>query len=244
MQKEKLTDYLNIAISEINDGNMSYVWGNHQEVLENRTKFLEKSGFDTNNCAVMSVTHGTDILIADQSYRGKGMFDHSTALKVDALMTQDPKIVLCLLIADCLPIVFYDPKKNILALAHMGWKSTNEKLAMKLITLMKQKFGSNPKDIVVSIGPGIHKKSSIFPSPVLQEKTLNWQPYLKNLPNNQTSVDNLGYNYQQLLDSGIIAKNIEINPIDTAQSPDYFSHYRSVRTGESEGRFMVAVRLK
>ena len=39
-------------------------------------------------------------------------------------------------------------------------------------------------------------------------------------------------------------EKIVIDPNDTAQSPRFYSHYRSLRTGEPEGRFATIIGLK
>lgn len=231
------------AISQKADGNMSYSWGDSAEVLNNRKRFLLENNLEPQQCVVVRVLDGTDILAIEDSQIGNGMFDIATALHGDALITDKSNIVLCLLIADCLPIFFYDPKQKVIALAHLGWKSTNGRLSQKVISQMIENYQCDPKNILVAIGPGIHKQSHIFDRPVLQESLPDWQPFLKEMPNNQMSIDNIGYNQKQLLDSGIKPANVEISPIDTANDQNYFSHYRSVRTGQPEGRFMVVLSL-
>src|SRR5690242_19709971 len=39
----------------------------------------------------------------------------------DFLITNQPDVGIGVLTADCLPIIFYAPKKNIIAVAHGGW---------------------------------------------------------------------------------------------------------------------------
>lgn len=53
-----------------------------------------------------------------------------------------------------------------------------------------------------------------------------------------------GCNRKQLLDMKVKETNIYTSSIDTFKSPEYFSHYRSVRTGEDEGRFATVVGMK
>lgn len=232
------------AISTIPDGNMSFRWGEIDEVIANRRRFLAKFNLQLKNCAVMEVAHGDKIAQVNKKDRGRGTQDLSNTIKVDALITNQPNIVLFLLTADCLPIIFYDPQNQAIALGHLGWKSTDQKLSQEIIKTMVNVYKSEPAKIIVAIGPGIHKESYIYwyDTPP-QKSTPAWQPYLKNLASNQTNVDVIGYNHQQLLDIGILKKNIEITSIDTARSPDYFSHYRSIKTGEPEGRFATFVMI-
>jgi YfiH family protein len=240
-----LEEYPNLKydVSQVADGNMSFVWGNHDQVFQNRQQFFKNNKLQTENGVIMSVVHGTDIVIANQSHLGAGMDSQSTALKVDALMTNQPNITLSLLTADCLPIILYDPKHHAVALAHLGWHGTDLKFAQKIARTMTEAYQTNPKDLIVAIAPGVHPESYIFPRPLQQEANPDWQPYLHQLPSNQISINIVSYNQAQLTSAGIPTENIEISPVDTATDPDFFSHYRSVKTGEPEGRFLTIVTL-
>ena len=230
---------MKIIHSNIPDGNMSFLWGETDEVLENRTKLLEKNNLDINNCVNLSTQRGSNILKVTINDAGKGMKDTDSAIKGDGLITNED-LALCLLTADCLPISFFDPKKGVIGLAHAGWRGTDEKITSKMAEKFINEFGSDPKDIEVEIGPGVRKESFIFENPV-QKEMPEWQPYLKYLPDGQTSIDLFAYNKQQLIDVGILEENIKVSNINTGTDENYFSHYRSVRTGEKEGRFFTIV---
>mgnify|MGYP001574386810 CR=1 FL=1 len=104
-------------------------------------------------------------------------------------------------------------------------------------------YGSKPSDIIVYVGPGIHKESYKFENPI-QKNLPGWEPFLEDLPDGQTAIDIVGYNTAQLTDSGVLQGNIEACPIDTALDVNMFSHYRAVRTGEQEGRFGTVAMMK
>jgi hypothetical protein len=169
--------------------------------------------------------------------------DSTAVVVVEALITDTEGIALFLMTADCLPISVYDPVKNVIALAHLGWKPTGLKLIQKVITTLQTSFGSNPKDILVNIGPCIHKDS--YKLEVVEQKMLpEWQPYIEDLASGETTIDLIAFNRDQLIELGVQEENISIDPVDTVTSDDYFSHYRSVRTGELEGRFATVLALK
>lgn len=75
----------------------------------------------------------------------------------DALVTNEPNSAIALNFADCVPIILYDPIKQVVAIAHAGWKGTAKKIAPKTVEKMAKEFGSNPKDIIAAIGPAIGK---------------------------------------------------------------------------------------
>ncbi len=226
------------GFSSVSDGNMSYLWGDERTVLENREQFLRKSDVNPKKCAVMSILNSDVItLITPETAVGIGKND---PIKTDALITTEKDIFLLLVIADCLPIILYDPALKVLALAHCGWKSTEAKLAGKIVDFLKEHFHTNPNDLLVGIGPGIHKESYKLANPV-QKQLAGWGDFLTDAPNGQTAIDIIGYNKFQLMSAGVKEENIEISDIDTAADPSFFSHYRSKKNGEIEGRFTAVV---
>jgi YfiH family protein len=161
-------------------------------------------------------------------------------IRADALVTGKKGLFLFLLIADCLPVILYDPTRGVLALAHCGRKSTGDKLLQKVIDLLKDEFGTDPGDLIAGIGPGIHVESyklEDFPERHLDD----WKDFISEGRDGSAAVDLVSYNKLQLAESGVKEENIEISPIDTATDVNFFSHYRSRRNGEPEGRFAAVV---
>lgn len=220
------------------EGNMSLSFGVDKEVYKNREQFLRLFNTSPENCVKMTLQHGTNIEVVGKNHKTRGMFQENSIV-ADALITKEKGMFLFLVVADCLPIIFYDPVKTLAGLAHVGWKGTDQKLAKKVVQKLS-KLGSHPKDLLVGIGPGIHKKSYVHKDPS-QNRRENWKPFLQDLPDGQTAIDIVGYNVQQTIDAGIPKENIEVSDINTAVSDDFFSHYRSKRTGEPEGRFAAVV---
>lgn len=235
------------AVSSREDGNMSFVRGPQREVVvAARQQWLGAIGHDLNQTVVMMVTDPTawDVIAdVDETNAGHGAFEQNNALDADALVTTTPGITLCLLTADCIPIIMHDPEHGVLALAHMGWQSTNVELAPKVIRHLQQKYGSEAAMLKVYFGPAIKAASYIFETPV-QADDPRWQPFLYQ-GGEGVRVDNVEFNRQQLIAAGVAAKNIEVCATDTAASPHYFSHYRAVRQGsaETEGRFATIAML-
>ena len=224
------------------DGNLSLKWGkNDQATIIKRREFLQKHNLQLEDCIVMELEHEDRVVRVDAFNKPKNLTD---VVKAEALITQDKDVTLFLLTADCLPIVLYDPVEQALALCHLGWKPTDKKLLPKVIQYMQEDYGTEPSNLEAFIGPGIHKESYRHTLPLKSDVELTaLTPFVTLLPPNEVAIDLVGCNTAQLIQSGVEAKNIHINPTDTAVSSDYFSHYRSVRTGEEEGRFATIARL-
>lgn len=209
-----LSDFKEIKyfVSNAKDGNLDFRFDNKQAVLNNRKKYFQKIKVDMQSTVCMNViNHEDDILIVKEENLGKGIFDLGNAPKVDALITNKPNICLMLLTADCLPASLYDPFKKVVTLVHLSKKTTSRNLAKKVINLLAENFGANPKGIVSQFGPYIHKESYM--------------------------IDLAAENIKQFTDLGVLKENITISSINTYTSLDYFSYRKSQDQKIKEGRF-------
>jgi hypothetical protein len=96
------------------------------------------------------LVHGTDILYADAP---RSLDQHPQ--KADIIFTDNPKVSLFMRFADCVPLLFHDPKKNVIGIAHAGWMGTVNGVAESAVKGMQERYGSDPQDIIVGIGPSI-----------------------------------------------------------------------------------------
>ncbi len=76
----------------------------------------------------------------------------------DALITNKKHLALVVLVADCLPIMFYDPEHHAIGVCHAGSKGLLAGVIQETIKRMHDAFGTNPKQLVVGIGPSIEQK--------------------------------------------------------------------------------------
>lgn len=218
---------------------MSPRFGSEEEVGVNLDRFFSQLGIERAKSVKANLVHGDEIIEVTKEH----VKNRTSEVECDALITKETDIYIWLVTADCLPIYYFDPVKQVVALAHCGWQSTDKYLAEKVALKMIKEYGCQPENILVAMGPAIHKKSYIFDAPT--SKTLpNWSKYLEDLPNGETMVDNIQYNIDQLVGVGIKMKNIETSTIDTGATTEYFSHYRSKRSEEIDGRFCNVIGLK
>jgi hypothetical protein len=221
--------------SAVKDGNLAVQHGDPETVVAATQTFLESCGLALKDCVLIACQHTDDVTHVTAK-------DTSRTIPTEALITNQPGVVLFLLTGDCFPVSFYDSVKQVVALAHLGWKPTDRNLATKVMQQMVDVYGSQPKDIEVYIGSGIQKGSYVF-SEAIQAGKPGWDGFITNQPSGEVSVDLSGYITQQLLSSGVLPENIKYSPIDTATSPDRFSYYRSKRSDEPQARFATVVGL-
>ena len=95
----------------------------------------------------------------------------------DGLITNEKNLLLCTVEADCVPVYFYDPIKEVIAMVHSGWKGTVQEISEVAIQKMRDTFACNPADIMVAIGPHICKDCYEVGQDVFDEFT---QAFTKN----------------------------------------------------------------
>lgn len=75
--------------------------------------------------------------------------------KGDGLMTDEPRLLLAIQTADCIPVLVADRKRRAVAAFHAGWRGTVKRIVESGVGRMRLEFGSRPEDMVAAIGPGI-----------------------------------------------------------------------------------------
>lgn len=111
----------------------------------------------SDNVAVIRCKEAKTQRCKENSYSPIHLFTHSPFKNTDALITNQKNIAIALNFADCVPIIFYDPVKKVIGVAHAGWRGTVAKIGPKTVMKMVDEFCSNPADIVALIGPAIGK---------------------------------------------------------------------------------------
>lgn len=94
--------------------------------------------------------HGADVVLATNPVKGRRWL-----AKADGVLTDQPDTPLVMRYADCIPLLFHDPAKGVIGLAHAGWRGTVKGMAGSMVKTMQQAYGSRPTDIQAVIGPGI-----------------------------------------------------------------------------------------
>jgi len=73
----------------------------------------------------------------------------------DALLTRLPGVALLVRTADCLPILFADPRRDVVGIAHAGWRGLLAGLPGRVVSAFRHAYGSRPDELRVAIGPAI-----------------------------------------------------------------------------------------
>lgn len=208
-------------------GNMSFKRGSPEEVVPARQKFLSLFDVSLSKAVGMEEIHGTKIYKVKDSDRGKGAFEKNSWIRgVDALITNGPGVFLFGTFADCLPILFFDPKTSSCGLAHAGWRGVIKNICSKVVKTMGGIFGCHPEDLKVYIGPSIHSCCFEVDSKVFEIfKNLSFGKKVTNFRGKKKFVDLQKSCLIQLIASGVKAENIAVDSNCTACNLElFFSH--------------------
>lgn len=113
-------------------------------------------GVDAARLAVVGQVHGAEVVRVGAAEAGRGARPGSgRAGLADALITDEPGVVLMTLHADCLPILLVDPERPAIAAVHAGWRGTVADVAGAAVQAMTAAYGSRPDRLLAHLGPAI-----------------------------------------------------------------------------------------
>jgi len=232
----RMGGYSEAPYSSLNLG--FHVKDNPDKVLINREIFCSELGIALDCIVAAKQVHGGKVAVVKKQEWGKGSEDHESAIdSCDAMITDAKNIFLMVLLADCPGIVFFDPVKKAVGVAHAGWRSTLVGIAENTVLAMKTTFKSKPGDIVCAISP------SIGPCcfEIKDDVAVQFNNECVEKRDGKLFLDLRELNKIQLINSGIKQENIEISDVCTfCNTKTYFS----VRKEGETGRHAVIIGMK
>ncbi|OGT32612.1 MAG: hypothetical protein A3C44_04445 [Gammaproteobacteria bacterium RIFCSPHIGHO2_02_FULL_39_13] len=96
--------------------------------------------------------HGNTIFVLDDKNKINtpvGFFQRSG----DAIITAEKKCAIGVVTADCLPVVLYDQKNNVVGIVHAGWRGLASKIMTATINKMREYYGTHSSDLIIHLGP-------------------------------------------------------------------------------------------
>lgn len=118
-----------------------------RNVEENLSRLLIVSGFEQSQLAQVKQVHSARVIAVDHPV--------DALEEGDGMTTRQRGLLLLMRFADCVPVLFFDPDRQAIAIAHAGWQGTLRGVAAEAVQAMGAQFGSSPDRILVGIGPSI-----------------------------------------------------------------------------------------
>ncbi len=214
---------------------------NPDHVLQNRALLAEETGIAKDKFLYASQVHSGDVKVVDSEAIESGILNHNPM--TDATITDLPGICLMVMVADCVPVILFDPLKRVSAVIHAGWRGTVKHITSNTVKAMTDRFGCDPADIIAGIGPSIGPCCYEVGEDVKEFVTLSFgttEGYLVQKDPSAKPYFDLWYaNHKQLTDSGLKAENIETSELCTRCHSDIF--YSSRADKGITGRFAAGI---
>jgi YfiH family protein len=125
---------------------------NPVQVETNRGTLARAFGLPANMLLTVNQVHGDEILIVNQPNPDMA---HFLRVDADAIVTNQRGVMIGILVADCFPVLLYDPERSVAAAVHAGWRGAASGLIGYTVAAMRKQFGSQTHRIMAAIGPGI-----------------------------------------------------------------------------------------
>ena len=207
----------------------------------NRSTFARTFDLDPHQLLTVKQVHGKDLLLIDEPNPD---LSHFLNIEVDAIITNQPEIMIGVLTADCLPILIWSEEQKVIAAVHAGWRGAANGIIGKTVETIQNHFDCSASELKAAIGPGIgahryevdrpvrdcFRKGSGFWNDIAKETTLGH--WLIDLPLSCRL---------QLEQLGLAPQNIDVAKECTCCHPELlFSHRRdNGTTGRQLGFIML-----
>ena len=200
-------------------------------VLENYRRMADALDMRVEDMVLSDQTHTTNVRVIIEEDRGKGILKPQDYSDVDGMITNVPGLVLVTSYADCVPLYFVDPVRKAIGLSHSGWKGTVGYIGQKTVEKMHEVYGSEPKDIVVAIGPSICQSCYEVSEDVAEAFRTNFaeneaEDILLDKGNGKYQLDLWKANWYVLTDAGILPEHLSVTDLCTACHPDLLWSHR------------------
>lgn len=116
-----------------------------EEVRANRLALCNHTGLNASRLTLPRQTH------TDRCRTNDLPCEEDT----DAVILTEPGISAMVQVADCVPVILYEPERHIGAVIHAGWRGTAQAITQKVAQLLIETHGTNPAKLVAAIGPSI-----------------------------------------------------------------------------------------
>jgi YfiH family protein len=158
----------------------------------------------------------------------------------DGLITNIPGILLTVQVADCIPVLVFDPVRRAVGAFHAGWRGTVAGIVSVGVEAMRAEYGCDPANMIAAIGPGIGPASYVVGDSV-RDAFVAAFTYGAELLDASMRLHLWEANRRQLVDAGLSPSQIDVLGEDTATQTDRFFSHRAEHG--FTGRMMAAIGL-
>jgi YfiH family protein len=207
--------------------NLSYKVGDEPAcVQKNKEIFFSRIGISEKYLAVPLQCHSNRVRKVDVPGEYK---------ECDALITNTSHVALVVTVADCVPILLFDPINKVIGAVHAGWRGTAGEIVKRTIEKMQVEYRTDPAQMFVYIGPS----AGICCYEVGGEVAVMFGNKIVPYDKKKIFIDLKKENASQLLQQGVLGNNIEVSTSCTICGGELFHSFR--RDGKKSGRMMAVI---
>lgn len=216
------------TFTTIDDGNIAYhVTDDITSINQAREQLAKKHSFEPNKLKSMEQIHSNIVKIVD---------DKTNLYRCDGLITNLTNTPLLVMVADCIPILFYDEIQNVIGVAHAGRNGTYQEIVSNISQMMVNDFGCKAFNIKAIMGPSIQKCCYEVSQELANIAKINFGEDVVN----GRFIDLQLINKNQLLQNGLLEENITISKTCTkCSNENYFSYRKDSQCGRFGGVIMI-----
>lgn len=210
-----------------------------ENIQENQKRAMEALGSTFEKLTLLKQIHSNIVHVVEDIILPRN-------LEGDALVTNNPDMVIGILTADCVPVLFHDAKANVIGAAHAGWKGALYGVVENTLEAM-EKLGASRSNIHTAIGACIRQPSyevgAEYVERFLAEDSRSNAFFAPSTNPLHSMFDLPGYVKMRLSKAGV--EKISDIEKDTCSNPDkFFSCRRAFLKGETGfGNGLSAIRL-
>ena len=202
---------------------------NKENVIQNINIVSKKLNCEKKPIVALNQNHGNKVVCFSNQE------DIKNKVIGDAIVTTLKNVGISVLTADCVPILFYNPKKKIVGCVHAGWKGALNGIIENTVDKFLE-LNSNTRDLVTAIGPCInhhhYEVGHDFYNKFVDQNKNNQQFF--NVLNDKKYLFNIrSYINTKLIGLGI--NNIDHIEMDTfSNKENFFSYRRSKKDNDKD----------
>ena len=195
------------------------------DVAANRGRVARELGVAEDRLVWMSQVHGTRVTVVDGPQQG-------AVPDTDALVTRTPGLVLCVLVADCVPVLLADHETGVVAAVHAGREGVRRGVLPATLSAMAS-LGARARHVTALLGPAVCGACYEVP-PVMQAEVAAVAPAAAVPTRRGTTGLDLRAGVADILRKAGIPEVVQ-DPRCTVEDPLLFSHRRDGVTGRQAG---------
>lgn len=207
-------------------------------IEEDYARLAAAFGVEPANVLRVRQVHGAVVVVVHADDTPSQLVD------ADAIVCTDPLRVASVRVADCVPVLIADERREVVAAVHAGWRGTAAGVAAEAVRAIDA-LGIDPGRLVAAIGPSIGPCCYQVNDDVREAVRMGWpnaDRWFAGDGEGRWKLDLWTANREQLESAGVRPSAITTARLCTADTLNRFYSHR--KEGAETGRMVAAIRMR